>query len=53
MKKIKYLLLQSISKDGTPVTLEVTVDHSEENLEIAKKEAYKGDYVIVDMETEN
>lgn len=47
MKKIKYQLLQSVV-DGNPVTLAKAVDYSESAEEIAKAEAYNGEYEIFD-----
>jgi len=54
MKKIKYQMLQTTIIDGVeqPKSEEymasMTVPYSEENEEIAKREAYKGEYEIYD-----
>ena len=42
MKIIKYQMQQN------DALLNVTIDYNETNLEIAKKEAYNGEYVIED-----
>lgn len=54
MKKIKYQMLQTVVLDGVdqPKSEEymssVTIPYSEENEEIAKSEAYNGEYTIDD-----
>ena len=48
MKSIKYQILQSLSADGIPITLEKTIPYSEAYEKIAKEEAYNGEYTIVD-----
>lgn len=44
MKTIKYKIKQSHS------LLDVIIGYCDENLEIAKKEAYNGEFIIVDDE---
>ena len=48
MKYLKYDLLQSVSVDGTPVLAEKMIEWNEANEEIAKREAYNGEYTIED-----
>ena len=57
MKKIKYNMLQTTVIDGVELPkseeymASVTIAYSEENEEIAKREAYKGEYTIEDTES--
>jgi hypothetical protein len=54
MKKIKYQMLQTVVLDGVELPkseeymASITIPYSEENEEIAKKEAYNGEYTIED-----
>lgn len=48
MKKIKYLLLQNVLEDGTTITRQKVIPYSEANEEIAKGEAYNGEYEMFD-----
>ena len=48
MKKLNYDFLQSMLEDGTPILLSKTIPWSEDNEEIAKREAYNGEYTIED-----
>lgn len=52
MKVLKYKLLQGIDGQGNPILLEKAMGWSEVNEEIAKKEAYNGEYTIEDIEWE-
>ena len=52
MKYFKYNLLQSVSVDGTPVLAEKMIEWNEANEEIAKREAYNGEYVPVEDDAE-
>lgn len=48
MKKIKYEFYQSTTKDGVDITLPKVLPWNEVNEEIAKIEAYNGEYEIYD-----
>lgn len=48
MKRIKYQIFQSATENGTVVLAEADIPYSEENLAVAQREAYKGEYTIVD-----
>lgn len=48
MKYLKYNLLQSISENGEPILAEHMISWSEANEEIAKREAYNGEYTVED-----
>lgn len=48
MKYLKYNLLQSTSENGKPILAEHMVEWNEVNVEIAKREAYNGEYTIED-----
>lgn len=50
MKVIKYPILQSVSENGEAITLEKTIDYSEENERFAKEEAYNGEYTVEEDE---
>ena len=52
MKILRYDLLQCVLDDGQPVLLTKSMSWSEDNEEIAKKEAYNGEYTIEDGEIE-
>ena len=49
MKYLKYNLLQSISESGEPILAEHMVEWNETNEEIAKREAYNGEYTVEDV----
>jgi hypothetical protein len=44
MKYWKYYLIQSVSENGEPVLAEHLIEQNEVNEEIAKREAYNGEY---------
>lgn len=48
MKKLKYQLLQGQGEDEKPILLAVSMPWNEANEELAKMEAYKGEYAIED-----
>lgn len=49
MKVIKYLFLSAVINGGAEnVIIGKTIPYSESNEEIAKKEAYNGEYTITD-----
>lgn len=48
MKKIKYEFLQCTKEDGAVVTITKQIMWNEANEEIAKREAYNGEYTIED-----
>ncbi len=53
MRKIKYKYLSCQINKGTgmeDLILDTVIDYSESNLEIAKREAYNGEYKIYDDE---
>ena len=47
MKCIKYSLYQGKNEDGTDILIEKIVGYNEVNEEIAKKEAYNPDDIII------
>lgn len=49
MKWIKYKIFQNVI-DNLPVLIDKKVGHSEDNLTIAQKEAYNGEYTIEEDE---
>ena len=48
MKLLKYNFLQDTDFCGVPVFIEKTLEWNEKNEEIARCEAYNGEYVISD-----
>ena len=48
MKKIKYEFLQCTKEDGAVITITKQIMWNEANEEIAKREAYNGEYTIED-----
>lgn len=48
MKKIKYFIFQGLSESGEDIVFPASISYSEANEEIAKAEAYKGEYTIED-----
>lgn len=48
VKKIKYNLFQSLTSDGAAITVPVEVAYTDNALEVAKIEAYNGEYTIED-----
>lgn len=48
MQVLQYKLLQGQDEDEKPILLAVSMPWSEANEEIAKAEAYNGEYTIVD-----
>ena len=48
MKRIKYPIYQSTRENGKVITFPKDIPWSESNEEIAKREAYNGEYEIYD-----
>lgn len=48
MKIIKYELYQTTLEDGKIITIPKNLPYTEANEEIAKREAYNGEYTIED-----
>lgn len=48
MKILKYKILQACDEDGIPVLLDKEMGWNEVNEEVAKAEAYNGEYTIED-----
>ena len=46
MKYLKYNILQNVLEKGNPVLVEKTMSWNEVNEELAKMEAYHGEYTI-------
>lgn len=52
MKILKYKLLQAYDEDGIPILFDKEMGWNEVNEEVAKTEAYNGEYTVEDAEQE-